>query len=81
MSGAIRKRLARLALPRRRKTAPLPPVRPPRELAGQWVAWSPDGRRIVASGESLADVRERTRGQGVSYERLPRLERHPAEVG
>ncbi len=27
----------------------------PREYAGKWVAWSADGRRIVAVGESFDD--------------------------
>ena len=27
----------------------------PREYAGKWVAWSSDGRRIVAVGESFDD--------------------------
>jgi len=52
-------------------------VKPPRELAGKWVAWSRDGR-IVASNETLASVMdhvEREGIKGVSFERLPRLGR------
>jgi hypothetical protein len=28
----------------------------PREYAGQWIAWTHDLTRIIASGESLAEV-------------------------
>jgi hypothetical protein len=45
-------------------------------MAGKWVAWSADGRTIVASGDTLAEVRERAdKAQvgRVSYEHLPPL--------
>jgi hypothetical protein len=51
---------------------------PPRELAGKWVAWSPD-YRIVASGETLAEVVESVKSAGIedaSYELVPRLDRY-----
>ncbi len=52
--------------------------KPPRELAGKWVAWSNSGQ-ILASGETLAEVTRATVDQpGVSYERLPSLQRFPA---
>lgn len=47
----------------------------PRELAGKWVAWSATGE-ILGSGESFADVVKASEHHpGVSYERLPKLER------
>ncbi|QDV39131.1 hypothetical protein [Tautonia plasticadhaerens] len=50
---------------------PRPPV--PRELAGRWIAWSADGRRIVASGTTLDEARRRAgeaTSERVSFERL-----------
>jgi hypothetical protein len=32
------------------------PVAQLRKVTGQWVAFSPDGQRIVASGSSIAEV-------------------------
>ena len=34
-----------------------PPSRPivPKELAGKWIAWTLDGQRIVAHGETLTE--------------------------
>lgn len=47
----------------------------PRELAGKWVAWSAAGE-ILASGDTFAEVVKAGEGRpGVSYERLPKLER------
>jgi hypothetical protein len=57
-----------------RAVSPYP--RPPRELAGKWVAWS--RYRIVFSADKLDDVVdyvEREGISGVSYERLPTLDR------
>jgi hypothetical protein len=41
------------------------------EYGGKWIAWDDDGLKIVASGESLEEVRERALTGGV---RLPALE-------
>ena len=71
-------RLRRLATADGRRDAAVPAAdghRPavPRELAGRWIAWSADGRRIVASGRTLDEAR-RHAGQAtserVSFERL-----------
>ena len=46
---------------------------PREELAkyrGQWVAFSPDGRRIVASAGTLADLEERLTNAGEDAQRL-----------
>jgi hypothetical protein len=56
----------------------------PREFAGKWVAWSADHREIVASGDTLAEVREqvaRSGVGGVSYEKLCPLSRGLAPQG
>lgn len=56
-------------------TSPYPA--PPLSLAGKWVAWSRD-HRIIASGDTLADVIRAVALQGirgVSFERLPDLGR------
>jgi hypothetical protein len=56
-------------------TSPYPA--PPLSLAGKWVAWSRD-HRIIASGDTLADILKTVALQGirgVSYERLPDLGR------
>jgi len=37
---------------------------------GQWVAFSPDGRRIVASAGTLADLEERLTNAGEDAQRL-----------
>jgi hypothetical protein len=55
-------------------------VIPPMELGGKWVAYSGDGRSILAHGDTLAEVREQVRrfpGEDVSYERLPVYTRTP----
>jgi Family of unknown function (DUF5678) len=52
----------------------LPNPLPPRELAGKWVAWS--NRRIVASGDTLAEVVHQVKAVGIedaSYDLLPML--------
>ena len=49
----------------------------PRELIGQWVAYSETGE-VIASGPDLEPVvadAERTGLPGVSYEKVPRLRR------
>ena len=54
-----------------------PYPKPPRELAGKWVAWFQD-YRIVASHDTLAAVIDQVKREGiegVSYERLPNLHR------
>jgi hypothetical protein len=46
----------------------------PRALAGKWVAWSPDGLSIVASGSSAAAVEEKAATAGydrVAIDRIP----------
>ncbi|MBI3467442.1 MAG: hypothetical protein HY000_30910 [Planctomycetes bacterium] len=46
----------------------------PREYAGKWIAWSRDGLRIVASGDSLQAVQRAaaaTDEQDVGYEWVP----------
>jgi hypothetical protein len=62
---------------RRRPGPPVSPYpAPPRELAGKWVAWS--RYRIVASGDTLAEVMDRVAAEGIrgaSYELLPDLTR------
>jgi hypothetical protein len=57
-----------------RPASPYP--KPPRELAGKWVAWSQ--YQIVFSADKLDDVMdwvERQGIKGVSYERLPTSDR------
>ncbi len=39
-------------------------VRPSANLATQWVAWSNDGTRVVARGESFEEARSAARAQG-----------------
>jgi hypothetical protein len=61
-----------------RRSGPLvsPYPVPPRDLAGKWVAWS--RYKIVATGDTLAEVIARVKSDGVkgaSYELLPGLTR------
>jgi hypothetical protein len=47
----------------------------PASFAGKWIAWSPDGRRVVASDTTLRRVRARALRAGyaeVILERVPR---------
>ncbi len=39
--------------------------------AGEWVAWSPDGTRIVASSATLEDLDDLVRGTGEDPEQCP----------
>lgn len=52
-------------------------VTPSAELAGKWVAYSEDGARIVAHGETLAEVQAEARraapNDRLSFERLDPL--------
>jgi hypothetical protein len=41
------------------------------EYGGKWIAWDDEGLRIVASGETLEQVRQQARTAGV---KLPGLE-------
>ncbi|MCI0334560.1 MAG: DUF5678 domain-containing protein [Planctomycetes bacterium] len=41
------------------------------EYGGKWIAWDDDGLKIVASGETLEQVREQAQSAGV---KLPGLE-------
>jgi len=46
----------------------------PRQYSGQWIAWSQDGSRIVASGQTLAAARAAALAAGqreVGYEWVP----------
>lgn len=52
---------------RRRKTAKTPIQRPEpvtADLLGKWIAWSPDGLRIVLTGESFQQVHAETERLG-----------------
>jgi hypothetical protein len=59
-------------MPRTRTKAPARPPRGavrepevvPRHLAGMWIAWSPDGMRIIASAPTLEDVMVAARQAG-----------------
>ncbi len=42
----------------------------PREYAGKWVAWSSDGRRIVAVGESFDDCGRAVVAAGFAADRV-----------
>ncbi|MDR3632957.1 MAG: hypothetical protein P4L84_03920 [Isosphaeraceae bacterium] len=56
----------------RRQTVPL-------ELAGKWVAWSPDGLRILLSGDTFREVCEEAERLGykdVVYEGIPKYFRN-----
>ena len=51
---------------------------PPPELAGQWVAYSADGQRIIASGATFTEVyatAHQATTEPVSFEKLPPLNR------
>jgi hypothetical protein len=67
--------------PRPRKPAldvSVPRACAPPELAGQWVAYSGDGRRIIASGTTFTEVFEKVQQattEAVSFEKLPSLDR------
>lgn len=59
---------------KRRRVVRIVPARPmpPIEVCGKWVAWS--RRQIVASGETLAEVRQKVESQkikGAAYELIP----------
>lgn len=59
---------------RRRRMRFVEPIReiPPIEVCGKWVAWS--GRHVVASGETLAEVKEKVELANIedpSYELIP----------
>lgn len=46
----------------------------PRKYAGKWIAWSSDGMRIVASGDTLDEVQRAAkvaREQNAGFEWIP----------
>jgi hypothetical protein len=46
----------------------------PRKYAGKWIAWSSDGMRILASGNTLDEVQRAAKiaqEQDVGYEWIP----------
>ncbi|HVW01073.1 MAG TPA: hypothetical protein VHB77_12060 [Planctomycetaceae bacterium] len=50
-------------------------VAPPLELCGKWVAWSSDHSRIVAHANSMQELWQIVRAQGVVdpvFEKVPR---------
>jgi hypothetical protein len=55
---------------------------PPEDLlpyAGQWLAWSPDGTRILAHGKEIDAVEHELQAQGIAasavvWEELPSLD-------
>jgi len=50
----------------------------PLELAGKWVAWSLDGSRIIAHGETLDACEEAANRAGeteLRFEKVPRADR------
>lgn len=53
---------------RNRQNFPLDQLAP---HAGEWVAWSPDGARIVASSKNLADLDNLIRAAGEDPEQCP----------
>ena len=58
---------------------PHPPSRPvvPKELGGKWIAWTLDGQRIVAHGETLAECRAAAVTAGevrARFEKTPRAD-------
>src|SRR4051812_42760816 len=58
---AIGRRISGKRIPR--------PQAVPIELAGKWIAWSADGRTIVASGDSPRAARDAARALGVANPR------------
>ena len=82
--GSILKRFARKSLganpPRRRVAPPRKPVPPaeehyPESYAGKWIAWTPDGRTVVACAMTPASVRRKAFLAGhpkIMLERVPR---------
>jgi hypothetical protein len=49
----------------------------PLSLAGKWVAWSSDGMRIVAAGDTIVEAERLAAEAG---EPKPILERHPGRA-
>jgi hypothetical protein len=57
------------------RSRPIPVI--PREHAGKWVAWSADGRRVIAVSDSFAACQRLAAGTGLeedqyAIERVPR---------
>ena len=49
----------------------------PLEYAGQWIAWNPDGTRIVASGRTLQEAAQAAATAGESqpvFAKVPKAE-------
>lgn len=47
------------------KLRPLRPETVPPEYTGKWVAWTPDGLKIVAAGDSAREALAAAEGRGV----------------
>jgi hypothetical protein len=53
------------------------PLTVPREYAGKWIAWNHDFTKIIASGESLAEVVQSAERSGENdpvIDRVPRAD-------
>ena len=60
--------------PSRRHAGSRRPQTIPLEFAGRWIAWSPDGMKIVASGGSFEEAEQAAAAAGfaeVAVERVP----------
>ena len=73
MSQAVDQAARRWAGDRRQKGDPEPEVLP-LSLAGNWIAWSYDGLRIVAYAKTLVEVEQLAHAAG---EPEPIFEMHP----
>jgi hypothetical protein len=66
---------------RKSKTKPkkeLPPVDP--KYYSKWVAWSKDGREIIASGDTLKEVDQQVIDLGYDIEQVPFLFVEPPQI-
>jgi hypothetical protein len=47
----------------------------PKEYGGKWIAWDPEGTRIIACGSTLSEAAEAARNTGCKsprFEKVPR---------